>query len=122
MARVTPLFKRNSQDNPSNYRPISILPILSKLLERHVSNYLFEFLNSHDLLATKQSGFRPKYSCETALHLMVDDWVKHMFQGEFVGVLYIDLCKAFDLIDHKLLLEKLKRYKFHVDSLEWFTS
>ena len=55
---------------------------------------------------------------------MVDDWVNHVFQrlGEVVGVLYIDTCKAFDLVDHNLLLEKMKMYKFHEDSLAWFAS
>ena len=110
MARVSPLYKKNSKDNPSNFRPISILPILSKLLKRHVANYLFEFLNSHDLLAAKQSGFRPKHSGETALHPMVDDWANHIFQSEVVGVLYIDFCKTFGLVDHNLLLEKMKMY------------
>ena len=110
VARVSPPYKKNNKDNPSNFRPISILPILSKLLERHVANHLFEFLNSPGLLATKQSGFRPKHSCETALHPMVDDWVNHIFQSEVVGILYIDFCKAFDLVDHNLLLEKMKMY------------
>ena len=105
-AKVSPLYKKNSKDDPNNYRPISVLPILSKLLERHVADHLFEFLTSHDLLASRQSGFPQKHSCETALHLMVDEWVGHMFQSEVIGVLYIDFCKAFDLVDHNLLLEK----------------
>ena len=88
VARVSPLYKKNNKDNPSNFRPVSILSILSKLLERHVANHLFEFLNSHDLLATKQSGFRPKHSCETAaLHPMVDDCINRTFESEVVGVL-----------------------------------
>jgi len=121
-AKVSPLYKKNSKDDPNNYRPISVLPILSKLLERHVADHLFEFLTSHDLLAVRQSGFRQKHSCETALHLMVDEWVGHMFQSEVIGVLYIDFCKAFDLVDHHLLLEKMKVYRFHNDSLDWFAS
>lgn len=122
IARVTPLHKKNNKDDPNNYRPISILPILSKLLEKHVANHLYEFLTCHDLIATRQSGFRPKHSCETALHLMVDEWVEHMFKSEVVGVLYIDFCKAFDLVDHDILLEKMKRYNFSNDSLSWFSS
>ena len=122
VAKVSPLYKNNSKDDPNKYRPISVVPILSQLLERHVADHLFEFLTSHDLLATRQSGFWWKHSCETALHLMVDEWVGHMFQSQVVGVLYVDFCKAFDLVDHNLLLEKMRVYRFHNDSLGWFAS
>lgn len=122
LAKVVPVHKRLSKDDPNNYRPISILPILSKLLERHVSDYLLEFLTVHDLIATKQSGFRPKHSCETALHIMLDELLCHIQNNEIVGLLFVDFCKAFDLVDHQLLLEKLKIYNFHKDSLAWFTS
>ena len=121
-AKVLPLHKKNSKGDPSNYRPISILPALSKLLERHVSNYMFEFLSAHELIVSRQSGFRPKHSCEAALHLMVDEWVGHMLENEIVGVLFIDFCKAFDMVDHDLLLEKLEVYNFHSDTLTWFKS
>ena len=53
---------------------------------------------------------------------MVDEWVGHMFQSQVVGVLYIDSCNAFDLVDHNLLLEKMKVYRLHEDSLGWFPS
>ena len=68
MGKITSLFKKGSTQDPGNYRPISILPVLSKLLEKHVAIHLLEFLNSHDLLHSQQSGFRAKHSCKTALH------------------------------------------------------
>ena len=117
----TPLFKKGSTQDPGNYRPISILPVLSKLLEKHVAIHLLEFLNSHDLLHSQQSGFRAKHSCETALHYMLNDWLSSAHANELVGVMFIDFCKAFDLVDHKLLLEKLKLYKFSQSALHWFT-
>ena len=116
-AVVTPLFKKGSTDDPGNYRPFPILPILSKLLERHVFNYLYEFLVCHDLLISRQSGFRSKHSCETALHLLVDNWL--IYNKEIVGVLFNDFCKAFDIVDHNILLKKLN---FSQDSMSWFTS
>ena len=72
---VTPLHKRNSTDDPENYRPISILPLLSKVLEKHVHNSLYEFFLVNNLLSPQQSGFRTKHSCETALTEMTDDWI-----------------------------------------------
>ena len=115
------LFEKGSTQDPGNYRPISILPVLSKLLEKHVAIHLLEFLNSHDLLHSQQSGFRAKHSCETAFHYMLNDWLSSAHANELVGVMFIDFCKAFDLVDHKLLLEKLKLYKFSQSALHWFT-
>ena len=117
-----PLYKKNSKDDPNNYRPISVLPVLSKLLERHVSNHFYEYLTVHDLITARQSGFRPKHSCESALHLAVEDWLEHMYKKEFVGILFVDFCKEFDLVNHKLLLQKLNLYQVHSATFTWFTS
>ena len=96
-AAVTPLFSKDPTDNPGNYRPISILPILSKLLERHVFNCLYELLVCHDLLISRQSGFRSKHSCETALNLLVDEWLSSIYNKEIVGVLFIDFLRGFPI-------------------------
>ena len=103
-AVVTPLFKKGFTDDPGNYRPIAILPILSKLLERHVFNCLYGFLVCHDLVISRESGFRSKHSCQTALHLLVDEWLSSIYNKVIVGVLFIDFCKAFDMVDHDILL------------------
>ena len=121
-ARVSVLHKKDSVHEPSNYRPISILPILSKLLEKHVFNALYEFLIVNDLLSHNQSGFQNKHSCETALHQMTDQWLQSMFQGEYTGVLFVDFCKAFDLVDHHILLQKLKLHQISKNALKWFWS
>ena len=121
-ARVTPLHKRNSTDDPENYRPISILPLLSKVLEKHVHNSLYEFFLVNNLLSPRQSGFRTKHSCETALTEMTDNWLSAMYNNEYCGVLFLDLCKAFDLVDHTILLKKLKLYQLGEQSLFWFQS
>ena len=103
-ARVIPLHKKGSTDDINNYRPISILPVVSKILEKHVSSTFYTFLNENNLLNPKQSGFRTQHSCQTALTLMTEEWLNAMHKGELTGVLMIDLCKAFDLVDHSLLL------------------
>ena len=77
---------------------------------------------TNDLISARQSGFRSKHSCETALTIMTDDWLDAMYNNEFCGVLFIDLCKAFDLVDHNLLLQKLKLYHVCEDSHLWFQS
>ena len=114
-ARVIPLLKKGSTDDVNNYRPISILPVVSKILEKHVSSTFYAFLNEQNLLNPKQSG---QHSCQTALTLMTEEWLKAMNKGELTGVLMIDLCKAFDLVDHSLLLHKLKIYGCSEEALD----
>ena len=74
------------------------------------------------LLSPRQSGFRTKHSCETALTEKTDDWLSAMYNNEYCGVLFLDLCKAFDLVDHNILLRKLKLYQLGEQSLFWFQS
>ena len=121
-ARVTPLHKRNATDNPENYRPISILPLLSKIIEKHVYNSLYEFLLVNNILSPRQSGFCTKHSCETALTEMTDDWLSAMYNNEYCRVLFLDLCKASDLVDHTILLKKLELYQLGEQSLLWYQS
>ena len=66
-AKVTPVYKSGEKFLPTNYRPISVLPVLSKLLEKHISKHLYHYLSKYDLLHPAQSGFRPNHSCQTAL-------------------------------------------------------
>jgi sarcosine oxidase/L-pipecolate oxidase len=91
------------------YRPISILPIISKIFERSVFNQLYEFLNANNLLYKYQFGFCPKYSTLAALIQMCDAWYENMDNGELNGVVFIDIRKAFDSINHNILLRKSER-------------
>ena len=121
-AKITPCFKKGDKSDMSNYRPISVLPLLSKLIEKHVAENLKSYLNKYDLLYERQSGFRANHSCETALTAIVDDWLTAIDNGEIVGTVLLDLSKAFDLVNHRLLLEKLQQYQFSAASLQWFQS
>ena len=121
-AKVSPLHKSGPLEDINNYRPISILPVLSKVLERHVSDSLTKYLNEDDLLHKTQSGFRTNHSCETALNFMSDSWLNAIDQGEMIGVVLVDFKKAFDLVDHDILLTKLKLYGIKNETLCWFKS
>ena len=107
-AKVIPLHKKKSEDDVNNYRPISILPIASKILEKYVTVHLYGYLSSHNLLNGRQSGFRANHKCESALTLMTEEWLYALFTGNQVGLLLVDLCKAFDLANQNILLEKIK--------------
>ena len=121
-ARVVPIFKKGSSENPNNYRPISILNTISKIFERHVANQLREFLTENNIIHPTQSGFRKSHSCLSALTYMIDTWMKEIDEGNIVGCIFLDLQKAFDLVDHKILLHKLKLYHFSRETLAWFQS
>ena len=121
-ARVLPLYKGGNKANSSNYRPISVLPILSKIIEKHVYNSLYDFLQEHNLLLKSQYGFRKNHSCQEALIALTEHIYQSIHDGKFVGVVQLDLSKAFDLVNHRLLLEKLKLYKFDDHSISWFSS
>ena len=120
--KVRPLHKSGSKDDTNNYRPISILPVISKLLEKHVHDSLMAFLTSHKLLHSTQSGFRPNHSCETALLLMINKFLEAINNSQIIGMVMVDFRKAFDLVDHILLLKKLRHYKLSAEAVNWFSS
>ena len=120
--KVTPLFKSGTKEDINNYRLISILPVLYKILEKHFHDALMEFLNCFNLLHATQSGFRPGHCCETALVGMIDRWLRAINEDSMVGVVMVDFKKAFDLVDHNLLLKKLKHYRLSDETLNWFSS
>lgn len=122
MGKVRPLFKNGQRDDTNNYRPISVLPVISKLLEKHVHDALMSFLTSNKLLHATQSGFRPSHSCETALLKMINKFLSAINDGQIIGMVVVDFRKAFDLVDHKLLLKKLRLYKLSNEVLNWFSS
>ena len=108
-AVITPLHKAGPADDPNNYRPISVLPILSKIFERHISEHLTSYLDSHHLINCYQSGFRRNHSCITAMHRNISDWSDKLKSRNHVLLVFLDFRKAFDMVDHNILLNKLSR-------------
>ena len=119
---MTPIFKSEDPADVTNYRPISVLPMLSKIVERHVHNALYGFLSENDLIYTRQSAFRPKHSAETALIKVIDDLLFNLDNDYVSGIVLFDYRKAFDMIDHTLLLKKLEVHGLRTETLQWFTS
>ena len=121
-AKVNPHFKGGAHADINNYRPISILPTLSKLIEKFMQTHLMTYLNTFDVLHQFQSGFRSGHSTETSLTLMTERWLKAINEGKIVGTIMVDFRKAFDLVDHDLLLHKLSLYKCGTNFLRLMTS
>ena len=105
---VHPILKSGDPTDPSNYRPISILPVISKIVERAVQRQLYHYLNSNKLLSPSQHGFRPQHSTETALTFVTDSILSATDQGHISLLCLIDLSKCFDVINHEKLLQKLE--------------
>ena len=110
IAKVIPLYKTKDPALFSNYRPISLLPFFSKILERLMHNRLYNFLTEHNILSMNQFGFRKNYSTFLALMDLVDNISKNIDEGNYSIGIFLDLSKAFDTIDHTILLDKLCRY------------
>ena len=121
-AKVVALFKNGDKSNCDNYRPISILPTISNIIERAVHKQFYEFLQVNNLLFKDQFGFRNKMSTSSALLQFTDSLLKSMDEGLVSGVVYLDLKKAFDTVDHSLLLLKLSEYGVSTACLKWFRS
>ena len=121
-SRVSPVYKSGIRNNPSNYRPISVISVVAKTFEKIVYGQLYEYLNSYHLLNPCQSGFRSLHSTLTALLEATNSWSVNIDNGLVNGVVFIDLKKAFDTIDHKIMLRKLGNYGVDPSSLRWFES
>ncbi len=124
-AVVKPLLKKRNLDNTvlSNYRPISNLPFIGKIIEKVVFNQLNNYLNSNGYLDNFQSGFRVHHSTETALIKIINDIRFHSDSGKISVLVLLDLSAAFDTVDHNILLERLENWVgLSGMALKWFRS
>ena len=121
-AKVIPLLKKDDPLVPKNYRPVALLPILSKILEKAVFLQLVEYLDNHNLLSPNHHGSRRYHNTATALIQMYDQWIEEMEDGKLVGIMMIDLSAAFDMVDHQLLLEKLELLGLEEGVILWILS
>ena len=109
-AKITPLYKKGMSTDMDNYREISILPVVSKVLERVVHHQLHSFLSEHKLLNPFQCGFRRNHSIEFAAIAFPDYIRRGMDLGLLTKAVFIDLRKAFDSVDHEILISELESY------------
>ena len=120
IARVTPIFKGGDNNILGNYRPISVISVIGKIMEKIVYCQVQEYLLQNNILTNCQSGFRPKFSTQTALLNVTENWLSAIDRGDLIGVVMIDLKKAFDTVDHAILLKKLRMYGLDDSAVKWF--
>ena len=116
---VHPIFKSGNPSDPTNFRPISLVPVIMKVVERVIHKQLYRYLSQNHLLANTQHGFRPRHSTETALLSVTDRILAATDRGEVSMLCLVDLSKCFDVINHELLLAKLA---MHGIETSWFAA
>ena len=122
VAIVTPILKSQNSNSLSNFHPISVLPVFSKILEQVVSDLIVAHFCKHDLFSEKQSGFHNGYSTQDVLLHVTDSFLGAIDSGHYVGTIFLDLAKAFDCVNHDILLQNLPYYGIKGDALSWLAS
>ena len=122
LAKVIPIYKSKDTQQFGNYRPISLLPVLSKILEKAIYKRLYNFLTQENILFTSQYGFRQGHSTIQATTELLYNILHGFEENKYSLALFLDLSKAFDTIDHSVMLEKLEYYGIRGLPLQWFQS
>ena len=121
-AKTTPIYKDGDKSDVSNCRPISVLPILSKILKRAVHDQLYNYLTCNNIINRCHSGYRRNHSTNTALLDVTDHILKNANDGKATASIFLDLKKAFDTVSHEMLIKKLNSYGIRESALQWFKS
>jgi hypothetical protein len=123
LSRITPVYKgKGCKDEKGNYRPISVIGHIPKLLERQLHCQTMDYLEEHKFITCDQSAYLRKHNTQTSLHRVLDDWHVTIDDGMLVGTCALDISKCFDSINHKILLSKLVIYGFDVEAISWLNS
>ena len=119
---MVPLHKGKSKYETTNYRPISLLITMSKVLEKIMYKWVYNYLNSNNLIYSSQHGFRNKHSCESAVGELIGNVCKGHERGKHTLAVFLDLSKVFDMLSHNILFRKFEKYGIRGKALEWFKS
>ena len=122
LAKITPIFKSGARNEKNNNRPISVLSVFTKLFEKIVHDQLSDFLFSNRILSMSQFAYRKLHSTITSLISVSDYWYENIDKNNLNFALFLDLKKAFDTVDHEMLVRKLIVYGIDGIELEWFRS
>ena len=122
IARVTPIYKTGDENDFGTYRPISVLPCSSKMLKRIMYKRLHNHLSQNHVLYPKQFGFQKSHSTEHAIIQLIDEINCSFEKNNFTLGVFNDLSKAFDTVDHHILISKLEAYGVNGNNLRWFQS
>ena len=122
IAKIMPLLKKPNNYQPDNFRPISLLPCVSKVIEKCVFMQIYEYFEKNKLIYGSQYGYRKNHSTESACLELVDKLHKQLDDNQSPFCVFIDLSKAFDTINHNILLSKLRYYGIDNNAVSWFKS
>ena len=122
LSQISPLYKSGDPSSACNYRPVSLLPIISRTLELFIKQQMTAFLTEHDLYPETQFAYRPYHSTEDALVYAVNRWLLARSKHCYTGIAFLDMSKAFDRVQHQRLIEELHSLGISAIPLQWFCS